>query len=180
MGDSLGMNELQEYQWHEFPWDKAPKLLRRRYKKLKLCADANIPKPVIDELRAAGLVIDSVTESGLGRHPDENILQRARELGQVILTMDRDFWNDGKHPLQKSPGIIFIDIAPDQLDKAIEGLVKFYVLFAKAYPLDWWHELKCRVTANSFVIKGRSREGTVFEEEFKLTDDGKLVTRKIR
>lgn len=180
MGVLLDMKELQEYQWHEFPWKEAPVMPPGPHKKLKLCADANITKPLMDELCAAGLVIESVTELSLGTHPDKNILQRARKLGQVLLTMDRDFWDDRKHPLQKSPGIIFIDVAPDQLEKAIEGLAKFYVLFAQAYPLDWWHETKARVTSNGFVIKGLSWEGHVFEEEFKLTDDGKLLTRKIR
>lgn len=176
----MGMNESQEYEWQEFPWGQAPVMPQGPHKKLKLYADANIPKPVIDELRAAGLVVDSVTEAGLGSHPDKNILQRAKKLNRVILTMDRDFWDDKKHPLQKSPGIIFIDVAPDQLDKAIEGLAKFYALFARAYPLDWWHETKARITVNSFVIKGLSDEGNVFEEEFKLMDDGKLFMRKIR
>lgn len=174
------MNELQEYQWHEFPRDQAPAMPRRPHKKLKLCADANVPKAVVDELRAVGLVVDSVTESDLGPHPDKHILQHARKLGRVILTMDRDFWDDRKHPLQKSPGIIFIDVAPDQVDKAIEGLAKFYALFAQAYPLDWWHETKARVTTNGFVIKSRSWEGNVFKEQFKLTDSGRLLTRKIR
>lgn len=161
------MNDSQEYEWHEFPWNEALAMPRGPHKQLKLYADANIPKPVIDELRAAGLAVDSATESGLDSHPDENILQRARRLGRVILTMDRDFWDDRKHPLQKSPGIIFIDVAPDQLDKALEGLAKFYVLFAQTYPLDWWNETKARVTANGFVIKGRSWEGDVFMDEFK-------------
>lgn len=150
------------------------------HKKLKLFADANIPKPLVDELRAAGLVISSATEIGVATHPDDNILQIAKKAGEIILTMDYDFWDDRKHPMQKSPGIIFIDIAPDQISKAIDGLARFYALFAQAYPLDWWHETKAQVSENGFVIKTITWEGNISEDEFRLSDDGKLFTRRIR
>ena len=172
------MSEPKEYAWHEFPWNKAPAMPRGPHKKLRLYADANIPQLLIQELRNAGLDVESATESGHGSHPDANIVQDAEESGRVILTMDRDFWDDRKHPLQKSPGIIFIDT--DQLDKAIQGLATFYVLFARYYPREWWCEMKARVTARGFGIKGRSKEGKVFATEFKLMDDGKLLTRDIR
>lgn len=129
------MNESHEHEWHEFPWTEVSAVPQGPHKQLKLYADANILKPIIDELRAAGLVVYSVTEAGLGSHPDKSILQRARRASHVLLTMDRDFWDDRKHPLQKSPGIIFIDVAPGKLDKAIEGLAKFYRLFANAYSI---------------------------------------------
>lgn len=150
------------------------------HKKLKLFADANIPKPLIDELRSAGLAIDSAVEKDVATHPDGNILQIARKVDAVILTMDRDFWDDRQHPMQKSPGVIFVDVAPDQIDKAIDGLAKFYALFAKEFPLDWWHETKARVTENGFVIKSITWDGRISEDEFRLSGDGKLLTRTIR
>gem|GEM_PF-5108930 len=54
---------------------------RGPHKQLKLYADASIPKPVIDELRAAGLVVDSATESGLDSHPDEKHPSTCEEIG---------------------------------------------------------------------------------------------------
>lgn len=48
-----------EFQWHEFPWDETPKMPPGPHKKLKIYADANIPRLVTDELRGAGLPIES-------------------------------------------------------------------------------------------------------------------------
>lgn len=94
--------------------------------------------------------------------------------------MDRDFWSDRKYPLQKGPGIIFVDISPNQPIKAVDGLARFYGLFAKYYPLDWWEEMKARITEYGFVIKSRTYQGKISEEEFRLSDTGKLFTRKLR
>lgn len=94
--------------------------------------------------------------------------------------MDRDFWNDRQHPLKKSPGIIFVDVPPDQQERAIDGLARFYGLFARYFPLDWWEEMKARVSEYGFVIRYHTREGQISEEEFRLADDGKLYTRRLR
>jgi hypothetical protein len=94
--------------------------------------------------------------------------------------MDRDFWDDKKHPLQNSPGIIFLDLPPDQFGKAVDGLARFYFLFAKYYPLDWWDNMKARVSEYGFSIRMRTWEGKVSEEEYRLAESGKLLTRTIR
>jgi predicted nuclease of predicted toxin-antitoxin system len=173
-------NKVDPHQWHEFPLKEAPDLPPGPHKKLKLLADANIPKPLIDELRFAGIVVTSVAEEGLSSHPDGNILQLSRKLGTVLLTMDRDFWDDRRHPLRKSPGVIFVDIPPDQIERAIEGLAKFHGIFAQRFPLDWWSEMKARVSEHGFILKNITWEGRISEEEFRLAKDGRLVTRVLR
>ncbi|MDD5064225.1 MAG: DUF5615 family PIN-like protein [Phycisphaerae bacterium] len=150
------------------------------HNKLKLYADACIPRCIIEELRAVGLPVEAATEIGNATQPDENILQQAKKLHKILLTMDRDFWDDRKHLLQKGPGVIFVDIPPDQATKAIDGLARFYTLFAKHYPLDWWESMKARVTESGFVLKFHAWEGKIKEEEFRLTDNGKLITRAIK
>jgi predicted nuclease of predicted toxin-antitoxin system len=173
-------SEIDDHEWHEFPWDDAPSMPPGPHKKLKLLADANIPKPMIDELRSAGIVVHSAVEKGIATHPDRNILQLAKKLGAVLLTMDKDFWEDRQYPLQKSPGVIFIDIPPDQVSKAIDGLAKFYALFAQGFPLDWWDQMKAKVSENAFRIKNITWEGRTSEDEYRLLEDGKLQTRTIR
>jgi len=168
------------HEWHEFIWDESLEMPPGPHKKLKLLADANIPKPLVDELRAYGVSVDYVLELGIASHPDENVRQLARRLGKVILTMDADFWNDRKHHLRKSPGIIFVNIPPDQVVKAINGLARFYALFASTYPLDWWYETKVRVTENGFVIRSPTWDGNISEDEYLLSEEGKLLTRSIR
>lgn len=56
-----------------------------------LYADENVPKPVIDRLRAVGYDIRSVVDDGRAgqQYPDRLVLQRAAELGRVLLTHDR-------------------------------------------------------------------------------------------
>lgn len=173
------MTKSPENEWHEFRTGKDIEMPPGPHKKLKLLADANIPQVLIDELRAAGLVVDSVVEMGISGHPDDNIVQLAKRLHKVILTMDRDFWDDNKHPLRKSPGIIFVDVAPAQVEKAIDGLARFYGIFAREWPLDWWHQMKARVTEHGFAIRSPTWDGNISEDEFQLTN-GKLLTRKIR
>jgi predicted nuclease of predicted toxin-antitoxin system len=174
------MAELPNYEWHEFPWDSAPKMPPGPHKKLKLYADANIPRPIIKELVSAGLSVRSAFESGSASHSDEDIYQQAGRLHRVLLTMDRDFWDDRKHSLPKSLGVIFVDVSPDQPEKAIDGLARFYALFAKYYPLDWWRGTKARVSERGFVLRVHTWEGRISEEEFRLNDDGKLFTRTLR
>jgi len=94
--------------------------------------------------------------------------------------MDRHFWYDRKYPLQKGPGVIFVDIPPDQLEKTIDGLARFCALVGDYYPLDWWQVTKARITEYGFVMKRRVLEGREAEDEFRLTADAKLLTRKLR
>jgi hypothetical protein len=109
-------------------------------------ADANVPKPLIDELRGAGLKVETVVEMCLGRRQDENVSQLAKRLKSILLTMDGDIWDERKHPVQSCPGFIFVDVPPDRPKLAVDGLARFYGLFAKFYPLEWWRETKARIT----------------------------------
>lgn len=174
------MKRINKDEWHEFDMKQALELPPGLHKQIKLYVDANIPRKIIEELRGAGLDIKSVIEEGYAFHPDENIYQQAKRFKRVILTMDRDFWNDKKHSLQKSPGVIFVDLPPDQPDKAIDGLARFYALFAQYYPLDYWQETKAKVSEYSFVIRLRTFSGKVSEDEFCLTKIDKLLTRRLR
>ena len=176
----LTMGETIDFDWHEFHWDDAPKMPPGQHKAIKLLADANVPKPLIDELRAAGLKVDSVVEMRLGRHPDENVSQLARRLKRIILTMDGDFWDERKHPIQQCSGVIFVDIPPDRVEVAVDGLARFYALFAKYYPLEWWERTKARVTERGFSLRMRTWEGRVSEDTFRLTNEGRLLTKRIR
>lgn len=172
------MDDSSEFEWHEVLEDDF-KISPRRYKKLKLYADANIPSPVVEELRNAGIPTKTAVEDGIASHPDQKIYQRAKDIGRVLLTMDRDFWNDRVHPLQKGPGVFYIDISPDQPEEAVDALARFYV-YAEYVPLDWWKDMKVRVTKSGFITRSRVYEGTVEDHEFCYTDDGRLLTRRLK
>jgi len=167
-------------EWREFEWDKAPSMPPGPHKKLKLYVDINIPEPLVQELRSAGLTLHLARELGPASRPDASIYQEALQRGLVILTMDSDFWQDREHPLQTTAGIIFIDVPPDKPEKACDALARFYALFAKHYPLDWWKGTKARVYEYGFVLRIHTWEGRISEEEFQLKDSGKLLTRVLR
>src|ERR1700676_3421697 len=99
-------------------------------RKLRLLADQNVPIEIIEELRNARFQIKSVSETGLTGHPDENIREYAKKKNRVILTTDKDFWDDRKHPLQKCFGIICTEAGPQDYDKLIESLAWFHHFFA--------------------------------------------------
>lgn len=167
-------------EWREFEWDKAPSMPAGPHKKLKLYVDINIPEPLVQELRSAGLTLYMAREVGPASRPDESIYQEAFQRGLVILTMDRDFWKCREHPLQATAGIIFIDVPPDEPAKVCDALARFYALFAKYYPLDWWKGTKARVYEHGFVLRSQTWEGQISEEEFRLNESGKLLTRVLR
>lgn len=106
------MNDSSEAEWHEFPWDQAPEKPPGPHKKLKLYVDENVPIQLVDLLKKEGIPIVTAMENGKTSHPDQSIYQRARKTGRVLLTMDRDFWNDHKHPLEKGSGIIYMNVSP--------------------------------------------------------------------
>jgi predicted nuclease of predicted toxin-antitoxin system len=81
----------------------------RRKKKLRLYADHNFPKGVVETLRGMGADVVTAEESGTARHPDENHVAAAKRLGRVLLTCDRDFLNERLHPLIHCPAIVVFD-----------------------------------------------------------------------
>jgi predicted nuclease of predicted toxin-antitoxin system len=167
-------------EWQEFDWKAAPCMPRGPHKRIKLYVDINVPEQVVKELRSAGLVLHLAREKGSVGRLDQNIYQEARQRGLVLLTMDRDFWNDRKHSLQTTAGIIFVDLPPSEPEKACDGFARFYALFAKYYPLDWWKGSKARVYEHGFVIRSHTWQGKVSEDEFQLTETGKLLTRVLK
>lgn len=161
----------------EFEWTAAPRIPTGPHKKLKLYVDINVPEPVVEELRSAGLTLYSAKHTGTASRPDQAIYQEARKRGLVILTMDSDFWQDREHPIQATAGIIFVDVPPGDHTKACAALACFYTLFAKHYPLNWWRGMKARIYERGFTLRFHTWDGKISEEEFRLDESRKLLTR---
>jgi hypothetical protein len=151
-----------------------------RHKKLKLYVDINVPDPLVIELRTAGLILQLARDWGPSGRRDKSISQEARRLGLVLLTMDEDFWQDKKYLLETTAGVIYVCISPDEPERAVDGIARFYALFGKYYPLDWWKGTKARVYEHGFIIRTRTWKGRVTEEEFRLSESGKLFTRVLK
>jgi predicted nuclease of predicted toxin-antitoxin system len=143
---------------------------------LKLCADASIPKPFVDELRDASISIRTALEDGVNRKADQAILSWARRLKRVLVTLDRDFWNDQKFPLQKTPGSIFIDVSPDKVGGALEAFWLVYETFARF--CGNWREMKIRATPGSYFIKGIGWDGRKVRYEVRV-EAGQALAREL-
>jgi hypothetical protein len=165
-------------EWQEIP--PAPGFRwKHRPKKLRLYADASVPKIIVDELRANKILVIYAQEDGGGRWPDNQIRHRAHALGCVLLTFDRDFWQDGQHPLNRSAGIIFVDVPNDRLGDAIDALAAFYRAFAWYWPGDRWPKQKARIYSGGFTLKFVTWEGRIVEIEHRF-EHGQWYERTIR
>ena len=147
-------------------------------KKLKLCADASVPQPFVEELKRAGIPIRTASEDDLVSHSDNDILAWAKRSKRVLVTLDRDFWNDSKFALQSVPGVIFVDVAPDDIDGALRSFGLVYGTFAISYSLDWWEGMMARATPEGYVLKMRTWEGRVSRYAIKLAA-GKVFAREL-
>jgi hypothetical protein len=94
----VAKNESDQSEWFEIS-DKDCLETRFRGKKLQLMADAQFPGPVVAEIRAAKIAVEAV-DSKVKARPDPDILSFTQKKGRVLLTLNRDFWDDRRYPLQ--------------------------------------------------------------------------------
>ncbi len=76
---------------------------------MRLLADENFPKPIVEALRAEGHdVLWARTDlAGTG---DVALLDRAEGEGRIVLTLDKDFWQiavQRRAPLEESGVVLF-------------------------------------------------------------------------
>lgn len=56
-----------------------------------LYMDVHVPLAITEQLRLRGVDVLTVIEDGRRRRPDDEVLERARELGRVVFTHDIGF-----------------------------------------------------------------------------------------
>ena len=143
-------------------------------KKLKLLADAQFPENVLDEFQVGGVKVEKIDQKYRGRE-DKEILKIAESKGKILLTMDKDFWDDKKFPLHTlKNGIIYIAESPDNHDSIIRAFCLLYGGLAKYFPGEWWSRMKIRASASEFYIKMHTWEGKTSNYKVKL-QNGRLA-----
>jgi predicted nuclease of predicted toxin-antitoxin system len=170
------MDDLNE--WKEVKYQLSGKVIPRP-KKIKLIADQNVPQELIDDLKEHGIAIISIREVGFTGHPDEHIREIAKKKNRVLLTTDKDFWDEKKHPIHKCFGMIISEAGPQEYDKLIYSLAKLYVNFMKDFSHDLWANVKAYIKPNSFNIRQLTAEGRISEKEYKI-ERGTIMERIIR
>jgi predicted nuclease of predicted toxin-antitoxin system len=78
----------------------------------RLLADENVPMVSVRALRINGFDVSSIAEDSPGI-ADRQVLQRAREQGRWLITLDRDYgeliFRNGEPP---PPGVLYLRIVP--------------------------------------------------------------------
>jgi predicted nuclease of predicted toxin-antitoxin system len=57
---------------------------------MELLADENVPRPIIERLRADGFTVHAISESAAGAS-DEAVLSEAQQGEYILITQDQDF-----------------------------------------------------------------------------------------
>ncbi len=58
---------------------------------MKLLLDQGLPRSTVKHLAAAGMAAEHVGDLGMSRAKDDAILETARQLKAVVITLDADF-----------------------------------------------------------------------------------------
>ena len=130
--------------------------------KSRLLADVNFPRGLVDRLIEYGVEVRTAQQLKVGRHSDKNLLHEAAKRGMTLITLDRDFWSDGKFPLHERGRIAFLE----GRDETFQETMGFALL---CYLLKSWgggyRSGKIRVTSNSLYWKMVSFTGkkTIYE-----------------
>lgn len=131
----------------------------RKYK-WRFYADNNVEKQVVGYLRSSGFDVLWVAEvQELQRQDDVFHYENARKLRRYLLTHDPDFWNDQRHPLRQSPGLVILDTRDPSVTKylpvLLRKLIRDYNPTSRALYLD---ATKIRLSSDRIVIKMLDRD----------------------
>jgi predicted nuclease of predicted toxin-antitoxin system len=80
----------------------------------RVYVDANVPTGIVSAMRQELCwdVLFVLEHADLRRARDAEHYRQARECGRTLITLDRDFANDRRFPVEDSPGVIICS-APD-------------------------------------------------------------------
>ena len=99
--------------------------------------DVHVPQPITDQLRSRGVDVLTAIEDGGEESPDDELLERARELDRVLFTQDIRFrvlaetWQRQNRPFG---GLVY----GHQLGGTIGQYVNDLLLIAEASEPDEW------------------------------------------
>lgn len=77
---------------------------------MKFLADENIAGSTIQMLKDSGYDIKDHRELKLTSQKDEIVIKKAKDQKRIIITLDKDFCNIIRHPLESHFGIILIAV----------------------------------------------------------------------
>jgi predicted nuclease of predicted toxin-antitoxin system len=124
--------------------------------KWRIYADNDIERDIVEHLRRSGMDVLWISEDRqLRRQQDDRFhYQKAKVLGRYLLTKDQDFWDDKKHSLGTSPGVLIISTADLEVAKylpvLLRKLIQDYNRFSEPMKLDG---IKVRMGSEGFTLR---------------------------
>jgi predicted nuclease of predicted toxin-antitoxin system len=129
--------------------------------KWRFYADNNIELEIVEHLRRSGIDVLWIAEHPeLERQQDDQLhYRKAAELGRYLLTKDVDFWDDRRHPLRSSPGVVMITTGDVSVAKYLPLLLRKLVdaLNPTSERL-YLHGLKVKLSSEGIVLKMLDRD----------------------
>jgi predicted nuclease of predicted toxin-antitoxin system len=126
--------------------------------------DQNFPRPIIQALRADKRFrkiykICSVYDLGNEHKDDKFQYDFCKRKGFVLVTLDHDFMDDKKYPIQRIPGIILIVLGRKQLSK-IKICLGILTDFLSRVPLPkaFMGDGKFQMSLEGCVLRARDAE----------------------
>ena len=115
----------------------------KRKAKARFYADENFPERAIALLREMGAKVQTSRQAGLNRRSDEDQLAYALRNGLVVVTCDRDFLDERRHPLIKCPAIFIFDFGSGTVDEMRRAFTCLAAVLRTPQFFDKW----CKVDA---------------------------------
>jgi Domain of unknown function (DUF5615) len=140
--------------------------------------DENVQTNVIRAIRAYGMRVDYVRELGYRRRSDHEVLALAWKRKQMLVTYDRDFWDDERFPFGSFAGVLQLPDIGKNLDffwRILTGPVR---LFSRGH--DLWFNTKIRVGEGSRItVKTWEPDlGKIVTSHYWMQPRGKLLIWK--
>lgn len=121
-------------------------------RKIRVFVDASLPQQFAHEVnnyKAFKLVGKATHEK------DPEIYKQAKELRALLLTSDKDFWNDRIFPLSQSPGVIIIEGKNlKEIDYAFGYFLAYFGIIDGIRKISTYTErMKFKISRKGIIIK---------------------------
>jgi hypothetical protein len=137
-----------------------------RKAKARFYADEGFPAHAVAILREMGARVETVQEASQTGHPDENNAAYALKKGLVLLSCDRDFLDDKKHPLNQCPAVFVFDFGRGSADEMKQAFQCMGCVFSAPQFFDKW----CKVDAkrDSWTERMRYQNGRTSRARYRF------------
>lgn len=110
--------------WELLAYERPDKeMLKGLLRKVKFYADHNLDRAIIEVLRRLKYDIETAREIGAEYQPDQFHYRHAFTQKRVLLTLDKDYLDNGRFPLSQTHGVVIFNIDtsnPGEIARALE------------------------------------------------------------